>query len=483
MAVVNTLKKLIVIFMCVIVFCLPFISSAKQTHAIGVIGSNAVKNVVISSMEKSGVQFTSKQAKDKAFDAWNMKAYNKWKEDEAAGRNADLWAQWHSFEQNPNAFIKAVPDPKPSPAGFGRMLLESSIFGLAISIGAEIGFAIEDAQNSEIVAEKFMEYLSSDIKTYNGIDYGPMYNLTFEHSTTYNSYFKMDTHHRSYYMGKSKMFVGAVHNPYHDGAHIAATGVEDMGSYYRIKLRLNTFSGEDPMVLTNYANLNKSDFEPHASGGYPYKFQPLPEDVPHIAPAPELAPLIAPKPDLAVIPEVLPPAVPVEILLPDDGGLWEGVVNEPYTPPGKPVEPVKPPVKPPGTTPTPGQDPNKKPIPETVPEPGAIKDPFEEPKEIKEENLSCERVQRPDFKPLGNAFTTSFPFSLPWDLKRYLDASFSGIGSEKPKFALPFFGDGVEITIPDELDKYVSFLKSFILIVFDLSIIYLFVRVMRGGSD
>lgn len=483
--VVNIFKKLAIILVSLIVVTSPLLIfiAPKETHAIGVVGSNAVKSVVIGSMERAGVQFTSKAAKDKAFDAWNMKAYEKWKADEAAGRNQDLWDAWKAFESNPQKYGKI--EPIPDKPGYGKMIIESSIFGMAALIGWEIGGAIYDAATANPPQD--LTYITDqyELMAQYGFSTDQFGIRIYKGNEIPGSDWLQYTYNLEYAGLKDTLNSGTVITSRITKREVIGNNVAYTISYVQdFHKRVSGYSHSGTGSKKIYIPLNK-DVMPEV---FEYKAKPLPEHIPTRSPVPELQPLYAPNPDLAVIPEVLPPAVPVEVIVPlypESDPFWDDTINEPYAPPEPGKEPGKEPGTNPGTTPgaTPGQDPNKKPLPGTVPEPGAIKDPFEKPKEIKEENLSCERVQRPDFEPLGNAFTTSFPFSLPWDLKRYLDASFSGIGSEKPKFDLPFFGDDVEITIPDELDKYIKFFKGFLLIVFDLSIIYLFVRVMRGGSD
>lgn len=450
-----------------IVFILSFsiLIPVNKTYAIGVIGSNAVKQSVLATWEKAGINYTTKEAKERAFEAWNMKAYEKWRADEVAGRNQEYWNNVNSMLEGKNSPVKTPVD---NVEGFGKVLLDWTFVGLAVSLGNEVAKEMEQAT----LDAKRMGYLGQTIPNYEGISLNPNLNIKEVRNGDYS---------KVYYITGSdgvEKIIRSVKSPYKNDSDIGlwATSIDYDTKTQKHIVRFDYISKYDngglitgtvPVVLPlNLSDVNK------------YEMIPKPEHLPFVN-IPQPLQDLSSNPYDSPIPEHLPQVVPLEVNVPLDESLWEGTINVPYEIPDKPPVPEKPPV----TTPTPGQDPNKKPLPEIVPEPGSIKDPFEQPKEIKEENLSCERVQRPDFKPLGNAFTTSFPFSLPWDLKRYLDASFSGIGDAKPKFDLPFFGEGVAITIPDELDKYVSFFRGFILIVFDISIIYLFVRVMRGGSD
>lgn len=99
-------------------------------------------------------------------------------------------------------------------------------------------------------------------------------------------------------------------------------------------------------------------------------------------------------------------------------------------------------------------------------------------------DLKCERDFKDiEFDKVGEAFTNAFPFSIPWDLKRFIDNAFGGIGSERPSFPLTFLGDGIVLEIPEFFDSWVVFLKGLIVILFDISLIFLFYRFMKGGGD
>lgn len=96
---------------------------------------------------------------------------------------------------------------------------------------------------------------------------------------------------------------------------------------------------------------------------------------------------------------------------------------------------------------------------------------------------SCPKLKKPDFKAFTKSFTTAFPFSIPWDIGRAIDAAFGGIGSKKPEFDLnPLIP--AKLTIPDYFDSWMPFVRTIILFVFDAGLIYLFARFMgRGGGD
>lgn len=111
-----------------------------------------------------------------------------------------------------------------------------------------------------------------------------------------------------------------------------------------------------------------------------------------------------------------------------------------------------------------------------------IDTPIEDDKE--EEFPSCsKKLEKIKFNKVGTAFTNAFPFSIPWDIKRFIDASFGGVGDARPSFKLPDSLGGSKIELPAYFDSWVSFGRTFIVISFDLALVFLFYRFMRGGGD
>ncbi|GAB0171938.1 hypothetical protein LSPCS325_53750 [Lysinibacillus sp. CTST325] len=124
----------------------------------------------------------------------------------------------------------------------------------------------------------------------------------------------------------------------------------------------------------------------------------------------------------------------------------------------------------------------KAPTPENPnPEPGEIPG---KNKPNTESDLKCEKgFEKIQFGKVGHAFTNAFPFSIPWDLKRFIDNAFNGVGSEKPSFNLTFLGDDVVLEIPEYFNPWIKFFKGLIVILFDISLAFLFYRFMKGGGD
>lgn len=91
-------------------------------------------------------------------------------------------------------------------------------------------------------------------------------------------------------------------------------------------------------------------------------------------------------------------------------------------------------------------------------------------------------------KSIPATVTTKFPFSLPWDAGRALDAVFGQFTeSNTPpiwQYVLEFRGDThvFNIQFPQLLHNWMPFIRAFILIGFDISIIYA-VRKLLGGAQ
>lgn len=454
------MKKFSLVFLSVFIFLQGFLYQPKEVDAIGVIGSNAVKSVVIGSMEKAGVKFASKEAKDKAFDAWNMKAYDKWKADEAAGRNQDLWDAWKSFESNPQKYGKI--EPIPDKPGLGKLVVESTVFGMAALIGWEIGSAIYDAGTSDPVLD--VSYITDqfELMTEHGFD-PEQFGITISQGASLGPGNYIQNYFHVNYLGNQEVLTSAT------SLTASVTNKElKNGNYWYTVSFLATYNwntgeyshtGPGTKIITIP---QQDDINPNI---YEYKAKPLPEHIPNLNPIPELEPIIGPNADIGIIRDVLPTGLPIEIIVPENPEVdpfWEGDINELYTP----------------TTPTiPGTKPGEEPGTDPKDEEGQDKD-----KDKDTEENSCERLKKPDFKSLGNAITTSFPFSIPWDIHRLINSAFGGMGSEKPSFTLPDFMGGGEFALPAAFDAFVSPLRTALLVLFDIGLVFLFYRFMVGGG-
>lgn len=172
---------------------------------------------------------------------------------------------------------------------------------------------------------------------------------------------------------------------------------------------------------------------------------------------------------------------PNDTPFPEDG---EIVVKDPVQPMPEP-NPDTPPIN---ETPVPS--PNPKPnypdpdydpiLPPGTPG-GAGGDPLPSNPDIPDfsEGESCGKLDL-DLKS-ADLFTNKFPFSIPWDILRAIDAIFGGMGSEKPQFEYEVYGVKIDIKIPDFIDNMVGFFRAFLIIVFDIGVIYA-LRKWFGGA-
>lgn len=129
---------------------------------------------------------------------------------------------------------------------------------------------------------------------------------------------------------------------------------------------------------------------------------------------------------------------------------------------------------------TPGGDVIPTPFEPPTPPGGGV-----EPPPNQENEFQCKRDLRDiDFKPVKDAFTTSFPFSIPWDIERFIDNALGTIGEgERPEVALTFLGDDVVLRIPDFIHNWMPFARNLMIIAFDIGLVYLFLRWMKGGGN
>ncbi|MCK6208916.1 hypothetical protein KZX50_26260 [Bacillus infantis] len=87
----------------------------------------------------------------------------------------------------------------------------------------------------------------------------------------------------------------------------------------------------------------------------------------------------------------------------------------------------------------------------------------------------------------GAAFTTKFPFSIPWDVGRALSSIFGDFfGDESPSFTftvpMPSGSYSFDVSIPKPLQDLAPYLRGFILVMFDVGLIFA-VRKMLGGAS
>lgn len=84
---------------------------------------------------------------------------------------------------------------------------------------------------------------------------------------------------------------------------------------------------------------------------------------------------------------------------------------------------------------------------------------------------------------VGFDFTNKFPFSIPWDVKRGMDALFGEItDANKPVWTVTIAGTTFDVKVPDIFDDWMPYIRGFIIIGFDFSCIYAIRKWLSGGG-
>lgn len=96
------------------------------------------------------------------------------------------------------------------------------------------------------------------------------------------------------------------------------------------------------------------------------------------------------------------------------------------------------------------------------------------------------KVKWDKLKTIPNFMTTRFPFSLPWDIGRFLDAVFPDVTPiSELKFEFPDIGEfdtDFEITIPDYFEPWMEFARSAFIYGFDIALVYTIYRLFGGAQ-
>lgn len=165
----------------------------------------------------------------------------------------------------------------------------------------------------------------------------------------------------------------------------------------------------------------------------------------------------------------------------------EPVTNQPEVKPnpttGEPEIIVKPNTPPEPATP-PKTDPPNTEDPDTGdPDTG---DPDTETPGTDPEDDDPAKVKWDKLKTIPNFMTTRFPFSLPWDIGRFLDAVFPDVTPiSELKFEFPDIGEfdtDFEITIPEYFEPWMEFARSAFIYGFDIALVYTIYRLFGGAQ-
>lgn len=199
-----------------------------------------------------------------------------------------------------------------------------------------------------------------------------------------------------------------------------------------------------------------------------------PEPWPYPNPGPGTNPLPPPSPKKVPIPWPTPTPIP-----------WPGPNPQPTPPPGEQDDPWNHPIPVPTPEPNPSPEPEQQPIPSP---------------DIATET-TLQRVERElrdlfdptlpvDWEPLrrvGVELTERFPFSLPWDVWRAIDAvqAEGKLPDLKGQFYDPVQHVPIpwEIAWPDWMDRFRTVVRWGLFFVFNVGLIYAVARLFRGRVD
>lgn len=148
--------------------------------------------------------------------------------------------------------------------------------------------------------------------------------------------------------------------------------------------------------------------------------------------------------------------------------------------PNKPPEPAIPPVN----KPDPNPDPPTTEDPDTGDPDTGDPDTDSPPTDPEDEDPS--KVRWDKLKEIPNFMTTRFPFSLPWDIARFLDAVFPDVTPiSELVFEFPDIGNydtSFEIRIPEYFEPWMDFARAAFIYGFDISLVYAIYRLFGGAE-
>lgn len=219
-----------------------------------------------------------------------------------------------------------------------------------------------------------------------------------------------------------------------------------------------------------------------AEKNIPYEFIQRDNNVPNINTSRPTQTLIVPNPDF--FPDVDKAIQENWDMVSDpDGWLQRNPQNDPDANPNPNPNPN------PDLNPNPDAEPfpKKEEIPPTIPPDGdGCKSPAEDLltffKNSLIGNFSCFDWDK--LKMAGGFFTNKFPFSVPWDVGRALDAVFGGLSptDDVPSYNLKIKDWSTELTIPEFFKPWFTVIRVMLLVMFDIGLIWA-IRKMLGGAS
>jgi len=142
------------------------------------------------------------------------------------------------------------------------------------------------------------------------------------------------------------------------------------------------------------------------------------------------------------------------------------------------------PATPPANTPEPNPDPPTTEDPDTGDPDTGDPDTDSPPTDPDDEDPG--KVRWDKLKDIPNFMTTRFPFSLPWDIARFLDAVFPDVTPiSELVFEFPDIGNydtSFEIRIPEYFEPWMDFARAAFIYGFDISLVYAIYRLFGGAE-
>lgn len=481
---------IITIFM-IIVNLFPVQTSANAVVFSRIVKGSVGERVVAGIAEKAGVKYATKSAREKAVQKWNLEMYEKIEhykklgDDIRARELAEFQAQLANLnERNLQASSKQ---------GFGKTVISAGLF----LTGLDIFYDIKNELDEALITEKNIAVMEGLEDIYETGEFYSSYGPIVVNYTDAPAWFRWTIQWDSYpYTWEGPAIIRIQKKKWYEGEPISFTftrpelikpidvsessNPEGLQFYLYVGTYVAVYKQSDGAVTTktgeytlNYPafNLSEKDFavKDLAPNEYP---------MPEIVEVPDLVPIR----ETGQVPENFPNEIPIEIPESND---YPEIIPEPWNDP----------LEIPKSEPEPEPNPNPWPTPDPIDDPwGDIlpgQEPIEPiaPPEVPEETTpdSCSKWDFKNWRSLGSNVTTKFPFSIPWDVARAFQAIFGDMESGTPSWEFTIGSSfnkphTVTISIPDFFLEWQGFVKTFLLITFDIGLIYA-IRKWLGGAS
>jgi hypothetical protein len=468
--------KKVSLMLLILVFSLNFMMP-KKAHAILVEGSVARvltatvgERALAAVAEKAGVKFATKSARQIAVRRWNKDLLAQVETIETSGvtaQSTQLRSASNYFSGLTESNVVAIPE-KP---GFGRILVSTALFLTGADLLVD-GYKAIKASNEQ---QKMLEYMK---ETTDGLASGELFMNTYGATGIW-----------PYNMNGTDIWTIAYGAIY--GANYSSSSWDKTKAYWltwsTVAMTYHTSSGtvttDKTLAATvdlvisginkHYFSTNYGTYRDDKPGNVILNGIPVSAENSYttvgIVPGVDLVPdtsNITPwaqtyaDTGVAVDSDAMRETVPIDIPLTDD---YPETVVDPWNEPDADLAP----------------DPVVEPVPDPVPE----KLPDDS---IPIDDSKCGKpLDMSKIKHLGSVISTSFPFSIPWDIYNAFDSLFGGMSDNgKPDWVFKFsqVGEEFHFSIPNYFDKWMPFIRGIALISWNISLIYALRKWFGGAS-